>query len=511
MQPPKVRPVGIDLGTTYSVIACLDDSGRPATLLNREGDILTPSVVHFSPTAVTVGRAAEEAMMTDMANVAECPKRELGRRVFPKMIHGRYYPPEVLEAFILYKLRTDASRYIGPIERAVITVPAYFDEVRRKATMDAGYMAGLEVWDIVNEPAAAAIAFGFREGFLRPDGSALDPQKIVVYDLGGGTFDVTVVEISGHQFHMLATDGDMRLGGRDWDQRLVDYVAEEFVRTYGIDPRENPNAYGRLLRECEAAKRRLSQQPSTSITFEYDNCPNRTNITRKLFEELTADLLERTAFTTRQAVEAAGLTWKEIDRVLLIGGSTRMPMVWRMLESLTGKPPDRSVSPEEAVAQGAALHAGLLAARHHGQPPPFSVRTVNSHSLAVVGTDPQTRSPRTAVLIPRNTPLPASAHRIFCTQKANQRSIKVEIVEGESPDPQECSRVGKCTVRDLPVNLPAKTPIDVKFEYAENGRLSVTVRVAKTDVVLQHELARPNSLTPEQLEGWRQYISGAVS
>jgi molecular chaperone DnaK len=507
MKPPSVPPVGIDLGTTYSALACLDEAGRPRTVPNREGELLTPSVIQFTDKNVVVGRAAMEAMVWDMANIAECAKRELGQRVYPKTIRGRAYPPEVLEALILYKLRTDASRHIGPIERAVITVPAYFDEVRRKATMDAGYMAGLEVWDIVNEPTAAALAFGFKEGFLQPDGTSLQPQRVVIYDLGGGTFDVTVMEIRGRDFRTLATDGDMRLGGRDWDQRLVDYVAEEFIRTYGVDPREDANACGLLLRECEAAKRALSQELVTTVSFEYQNCPNRTRITRKLLEELTADLLERTAFTTRQALEAAGLTWKDIDRVLLIGGATRMPAVRRMLEQLSGKPPDRSVSPEEAVAQGAALHAGLLQARHLGQPPPFTFRNVNAHSLGVAGVDPATRQKQTAVLIPRNTPLPASARRIFRTQKANQRSIKVEIVEGESILADECTRVGKCTVRDLPLNLPAKTPIEVQFRYAENGRLSVTVRVTKTDIVLQHELMRPNSLTQEQLEGWRNYIT----
>ncbi|GIW94150.1 MAG: molecular chaperone DnaK [Pirellulaceae bacterium] len=502
--------VGIDLGTTYSVIARLDASGRPQTIPNAEGDILTPSVVQFTEGGVVVGKAALEAMPRDMANVAESPKRELGQRVYPKPLGGRRYPPEVLEAFVLAKLRADAAPHIGPVEHAVITVPAYFDEVRRKATIDAGYMAGIDVWDIVNEPTAAAIAFGFREGFLRPDGTAVETQHIVIYDLGGGTFDVTVMRIKGRQFEVLATDGDMRLGGRDWDQRLVDYVAEEFIRTYGVDPREDPNTFGLLLRECEAAKRRLSQQEETHIVFEYEGCPNRTHVTRRLLEDLTSDLLERTAFTAQQAVEAAGLTWQAIDRVLLIGGATRMPAVPRMLQKLCGRPPDQTVSPEEAVAQGAALHAGLLQARHAGRVPPFEVRNVNAHSLAVVGLEPKTRQRRTAVLIPRNTPLPASARRLFRTSKANQRSIRVEIVEGESPSPADCILVGKCTVPNLPPNLPAQTPIDVAFDYAENGTLSVRVQVAGTNVHLEHQLVRPNSLTPEQLDQWRQFIAESL-
>ncbi len=502
--------VGIDLGTTYSVLACLDRSGQPKTIPNAEGEILTPSVIHFTANGVVVGQRASEAMPVDMANIAESPKRELGQRLYPRPLGGRRYPPEVLEAFVLAKMRSDATRHIGPVQHAVITVPAYFDEVRRKATIDAGYMAGIDVWDIVNEPTAAAIAFGFREGFLRKDGTAGDSEHIVIYDLGGGTFDVTVMHIHGRQFDVLATDGDMRLGGRDWDQRLVDYVAEEFIRTYGIDPREDPNAYGLLLRECEAAKRRLSKDEETYIGFEFEGCPNRTHVTRALFEQLTADLLERTGFTAQQAVEAAGLTWKQIDRILLIGGATRMPAVPRLLQRISGRPTDQTVSPEEAVAQGAALHAGLLQARHRGSIPPFEVRNVNSHSLAVVGMDPQAREKRTAVLIPRNTPLPASARRLFRTSKANQRSIKVEIVEGESPYPDDCTFVGKCTVTHLPPFLPPKTLIEVSFDYAENGTLSVRVRVAGTNVRLEHQLVRPNSLTPEQLDRWREFIAESI-
>ena len=502
------QAVGIDLGTTFSVVACLDDLGRPRTLINAEGDKLTPSTIFFESGQVVVGKEAVKAIATDAASVAECAKRELGQRFFHQTLGGRQYPPEALEAFILNKLRLDARKQIGDFEYCVITVPAYFDETRRKATQDAGFMAGFEVLDIINEPTAAAVAFGFQHGFLRPDGSSDLPRKIMVYDLGGGTFDVTVMEIRGNQFNALSTDGDVMLGGRDWDQRLVDFVAEEFIRKFGVDPREEPNASGRLWRECEDAKRTLSARTKATLACDYRGNAVRLEITRQRFQEMTQDLLDRTAFTTRQAIQAAGLEWKDIDRVLLIGGSSRMPAVIEMLRKLAGREPDCSVSPDEAVAHGAALHAGIILARNRGETPKFKIRNVNSHSLGVVATEAQTNRPRNAIVIPRNTPLPVNARRVFRTQKPGQRSIRVQIVEGESMSPDDCSQLGKCTVRDLPPNLPAQTPIEVQFRYEENGRLTVKVEVSGAGKPLEHELMRENSLTPEQLRSWRSYISG---
>ncbi|MFO0903335.1 MAG: Hsp70 family protein [Pirellulales bacterium] len=507
----RIPAVGIDLGTTFSVVACLDDLGRPRTLINAEGDKLTPSAVFFEPDQVVVGKEAIKAIATDAAGVAECAKRELGQRFFHKSLGGRQYPPEALEAFVLNKLRLDARKQIGDFGKVVITVPAYFDETRRKATQDAGFMAGFDVLDIINEPTAAAVAYGFQHGFLRPDGSGDMPRTVLVYDLGGGTFDVTVMRIEGRNFNTLATDGDVVLGGRDWDQRLVDFVAEDFIRKFGIDPREEPNASGRLWRECEDAKRTLSARSKTTIACDYQGQAVRLEVTRQKFQEMTQDLLDRTAFTTRQTVQAAGLEWKEIDRVLLVGGSTRMPAVIDMLRQLSGREPDCSVSPDEAVAHGACLHAGILLARHHGDAPRFQIRNVNSHSLGIVATETETKRPRNAIVIPRNTPLPVTAKRVFRTQKAGQRSIKVQIVEGESMSPDDCSQLGRCTVRDLPPNLPAQTPIDVKFRYEENGRLTVTVHVSGTDKQLEHELTRENSLTTEQLASWRKYISGLTT
>ncbi len=500
--------VGIDLGTTYSVAARLDDTGRPQTLINAEGDHLTPSVVLIEDGEVIVGKEAVKAMSSEMERIAECAKRDVGERMFHKALGGRQYPPEAIEAWVLNKLRMDTQQQIGQYRKVVITVPAYFDEVRRKATQDAGYIAGFEVLDIINEPTAAAVAFGYQQGYLSVDGDAGPARKILVYDLGGGTFDVTVMEIGGRDFVALATDGDVHLGGRDWDQRLVDFVAEEFIRKYAADPREDPNVEGRLLLECEDAKRTLSARQRATLSSEYRGHRVRLEVTREQFEEMTLDLFDRTLFTTRQTLQAAGLEWQDIDRILLVGGSTRMPAVPRMLKELSGKDPDRSISPDEAVAHGAALHAGLLLDKHEGRAPQFQIKNVNSHSLGVVATDPATKEARNAILIPRNTTLPVAAKRIFKTQKQGQRSVLVRIVEGENASPEHCSQIGKCSVRDLPAGLPKDTPIEVGFRYLENGRLSVRVTVAGTDKLLRHEIVRDNSLTREQLNGWRKYISG---
>jgi molecular chaperone DnaK len=500
--------IGIDLGTTFSVIARLDDLGRPQTLINAEGDKITPSVVFFeSEGNVVVGKEAAKALATDAEAVAQFAKRDLGSRFFHQRLGGRHYPPEAIQAWVLAKLRLDAQTQIGPFSKAVVTVPAYFDEVRRKATQDAGYIAGLDVIDIINEPTAAAVAFGFQEGFLRTDGSG-EKRKILVYDLGGGTFDVTVMEIGGKEFKALATDGDVMLGGADWDHRLLDHVAEEFKKKHAADPREDAACRGRLWRECEDAKRTLSARTKVHIACDYRGQAIRVEVTRQQFEEMTRDLLDRTAFTTRQTLSAAGLTWNDIERILLVGGSSRMPSVVEMLRKLSGKQPDASVSPDEAVAHGAALHAGILLAKHAGHSPHFSIKNVNSHSLGLVATDVRTRRPRTAVLIPRNTPLPVTARRVFKTQRPAQRSILVQIVEGESANPDDCVQLGKCSVRDLPANLPEKTPIEVKFRYEDNGRLTVMVSVEGMDKQRKHELTRENTLSQEQLDAWRKYVTG---
>jgi molecular chaperone DnaK len=500
--------VGIDLGTTYSVVARLDERGQPVTLVNSEGDRLTPSVVLMEGNNAIVGKEAMKAMSTEADHVAQCAKRDMGRRAYHRTLDGKQYPPEVLQAWILNKLRGDAVQQIGPFEKVVVTVPAYFDEVRRKATQDAGYMAGCEVMDIINEPTAAAVAFGFQQGFLNAAGSTDRPRRVLVYDLGGGTFDVTVMEIRGSEFLALATDGDVALGGYDWDQRLANIAADAFQQAHGVDLRADAAAAGKLWRDCEDAKRTLSSRPKAPILAEYKGRTNRVEVSREHFEELTQDLLDRTRFTCVQALRGAGLEWSDLERVLLVGGSTRMPMVRAMLQQLSGKPPDASVGADEAVAHGAALHAGLLLAKLDGRPANFSIRNVNSHSLGVVGVDPQTKRRRNGTVIPRNTPLPVSAVRQFKTAKHDQRSILVRIVEGETPSADDCTAIGRCTVADLPPGLPAKSPVDVIFHYKANGRLKVRVHVPQSERQVETEIVRENGLSKEHMDAWRMFISG---
>ncbi len=508
MTQPSLTAVGIDLGTTFSVLARIDDHGRPTTVVNAEGELLTPSDVLFDGDDVVVGREALKAVATESNRVAECSKRDVGSHVYHKTIDGRQYPPEVIEAYILNKMHADAERQIGPFDKVVITVPAYFDEVRRKATQDSGYMAGFEVLDIINEPTAAAVAFGFQQGYLDERGSSLAPQNILVYDLGGGTFDVTVMQIRGTEFTALATDGDVRLGGYDWDQRLVDLVAESFIRQHRTDPREDSTSAGKLWRECEEAKRTLSARQKAAVLCDHRGVSTRIEITRKQFEEATQDLLDRTRFTTTQALHAAGLDWDDLARVLLVGGSTRMPMVRDMLRGLSGREPDDSVAADEAVAHGAALHAALLIAKSEGRPAAFKIRNVNSHSLGVVGIDPLTQRRRNGILIPRNTQLPVTGKRTFKTKKAGQHSIRVDVVEGESPSSDDCTPIGRCSVRHLPPNLPVHTPVEVLFHYEANGRLKVHVTVPGANRHIATEIVRENSLSREHLDAWRLRICG---
>ena len=501
-----VPAIGIDLGTTYSAISYLDHFGRPQVLTNLEGDKTTPSVVLLDGDAVIVGKEAVKAMSTDMDRIAECSKRDLGRPFYHRPLGGTKYPPEVLQAWILNRLRNDAQTRLGEFRKVVITVPAYFDEVRRKATQDAGYIAGLEVLDIINEPTAAALAFGFQRGRLLASDADSEPRRVLVYDLGGGTFDVTIMEVAAGEFVTLATDGDCELGGRDWDQRLVNYVAESFYRLHRLDPRENLNAFGQLLRDCEEAKRTLSARNRTQVLCSYGGRAEWIKISREQFEELTADLLERTAFTTRQTLAAAGLEWSQIDDLLLVGGATRMPAVVELLRKLSNKEPDTSISPDEAVAHGAAIHAGLLQDRLQGRRPRIRVRNVNSHSLGVVGTDPHRKRKQTVVLIPRNTPLPAKASRIFKTSKTDQKSIALRIVEGESAQPSECTPIGKFSIRSIPPDLPAGTPIEVRFQYTSSGRLQVSVQVPGLSDPLVHEVTRENNLSTELRDQWRERV-----
>lgn len=497
--------VGIDLGTTFSVIAHLDSAGRPWTIPNSEGDLITPSVIFFDGDSTVVGKEAMKAAAALPDDVAQFVKRDMGCAVYGKPIHGERLPPEVIQSFVLDKLRRDGTAKLGDFRKVVITVPAFFNEPRRKATQDAGSLAGLEVLDIINEPTAAAIAFGVQQGFLTAKGEAKQHEKIVVYDLGGGTFDVTLMEIDGSHYNAIATAGDVYLGGIDWDQRIADYIADQFMKkNRGIDPRQNPAGLQRLLREAEDAKRTLSARDQTTITFDLAGDTVRVPFTRQQFEEMTADLLDRTRFTVVNLMQDAGLKWEDITRLLLVGGSTRMPMVQRMLAEVSGKKPDQSLSADESVAHGAAIYAGLLVAS--GSRPAFTVRNVNSHDLGVLGIEPQTGRPRNQVMIARNTTLPASKTALFCTHRPNQSNVAVNVVEGGDASGNDSTPIGKCVVRDLPPGLPAETPVEVTFRYEQNGRLTVKARLPGLNKEAASVVERTSGMTPDTLRDWNRRL-----
>ncbi len=502
-----IPAVGIDLGTTFSLVAHLDSAGRPWTIPNAEGDLLTPSVVLFEGSSVVVGKEAVKAAALEPERIAQFAKRDMGSPIYSKAINGEHLPPEVIQALILEKVKRDAEAKLGPFQKVVITVPAYFNEPRRKATQDAGHLAGLEVMDIINEPTAAAIAFGVEQGFLTSKGEAKRAERLLVCDLGGGTFDVTLMDIDGKNCTVLATAGDVYLGGMDWDQRIADYVAEQFQQKFrGIDPRQNPAGLQRLLREAEDAKRALSARETITISYEYAGQGIRVPISRQQFETITADLLERIRFTSRNLLKEAGLGWDAVTRLLLVGGSSRMPMVQNMLEHESGRKVDRSLSFDEAVAHGAAIYAGLLLASEAGSLSTVKIRNVNSHSLGILGTERATGRRRNKVMIPHNTPLPSTKLARFQTHRVNQRVIEVNVIEGGDASGSNSTPIGKCVLRDLPAGLPIGTSVEVVFTYAENGRLEVKARLPDLNKEATLTIERESGLSDALLQEWNQKL-----
>ncbi|MFZ1935203.1 MAG: Hsp70 family protein [Thermoguttaceae bacterium] len=511
--PKKQTPIGIDLGTTYSVVAYLDATGRPTTVLNGTGDLLTPSALFFDDDGVVVGKEAVKNCVFSPDSYVECFKRDMGSEYGRRSIRGVKVPPEILSAFVLERLKQDAERRLGPISQAVITVPAFFDETRRKATQDAGRLVNLEVLDIINEPTAAAVAYGYLHGRFRDgsrDGDAA-PMRILVYDLGGGTFDVTILEMAGTQFRTLATDGDVLLGGKDFDERLVNYVAEQFLAAQGIDPRSDPQDAAQLWFDAQEAKHTLTERTKATVVCIHAGVRMRIEVTRERFEDITRDLVERTETTTSLVVKQAGLTWPQIDRVLLVGGSGRMPMIAQMLRKVTDKEPDCSLSPDEVVAHGAALYAAMLVGDTTVPPEKrCQLVNVNSHSLGVVGTHPRTQEKINAILIPKNTPLPCRAARTFHTARANQRTARVVVVEGESQRPEACIALGECVVRDLPSGLPQSTEIEVEYAYGADGRISVSARVPSVRYSQRVEIQRNAGRDLKNLDAWRAKLCKAA-
>jgi molecular chaperone DnaK len=512
--------VGIDLGTTFSAIATLDDYGHPVTLPNRDGDMLTPSAVLLEDGSAVVGQAALDVALEQPEYVATLVKRRMGHASYGRPVAGREFRPETLSAIILRKLVQDAELRVGPIAKAVITVPAYFDDTRRKATKDAGRIAGLQVLDILDEPTAAALAYSFqpprRAGELRPDEILPNEQRtVLVYDLGGGTFDVTLVRLRRGRFQTLAVEGDVRLGGKDWDDRIVDHVAAQFQKQHGEDPRTDPKSVTILASAAERAKRTLSKLSQTTVTCTHGGKVLSVPLTRADFEGITSDLLVRTRFTVQQVLRQAGVTWEGVDRILLVGGSTHMPMTGQMLRELTGRDPDNALAVSEVVARGAAIHAGIVAARSAEDSQMLGPGVaaalggvveinVNSHSLGVEIRQGQERV--NDILIPKNTQLPTAASRVYYTVKENQAHVRVKVLQGEAQQADACIPVGECWIEEVPPNLPKGAPIQVRCAVGSDGLIDVMALDMTSGKMARTEIHRSSGLSEEEIAREAEWV-----
>jgi len=458
------KVVGIDLGTTNSVVAALIGS-EPEIIANAEGSRLTPSVVAFTKDGERlVGQVAKRQSITNPDRTITSIKREMGTEHREK-IDDKEYTPQEISAMILQKLKADAESYLGDkITQAVITVPAYFTDSQRQATKDAGTIAGLEVLRIINEPTAAALAYG-----LDKKGE----HKILVFDLGGGTFDVSVLELGDDVVEVKATSGNNRLGGDDFDQRVVDYVAEEFKKDQGIDLRGDRMALQRLSEAAEKAKVELSSVTSTDINLPFitatQDGPKHLNVslTRAKFDELTADLVEKTMGPTKQALSDAGLTSKEIDRIILVGGSTRIPAVQEAIRKLLGQDPHKGVNPDEVVALGAAYQAAVLG----GEAKDVLLLDVTPLSLGI-----ETLGGVYTKIIERNTTIPTEKKQIFSTAADNQTSVDIHVLQGERAMAADNKTMGRFMLDGIPPAPRGVPQIEVSFNIDANGIVNVSAK-----------------------------------
>ena len=505
--------LGIDLGTTFCAVGHLDDRGRPTTVPNRDGDILTPSAVYLDPEGnAVVGQPALDLNLEQPDRVAMLMKRRMGLPDLGREVGGRSFRPETLSAVILRKLVQDAEPHVGKVDHVVITVPAYFDDTRRQATIDAGKIAGLDVLDILDEPSAAALAYSVQGGAEIPPDA---PRTVLVYDLGGGTFDVTLVRLGKKRFQVLAIEGDVRLGGKDWDDRLVKYGADQFRQQFGDDPQTDPQSLAMLQASAERAKRTLSKVESASMTVAHVGNKLTVPVSRAEFEGLTRDLLIRTKLTTQQVLNQAGLTWDRVDKVLMVGGSTHMPATGRMLKELTGRDPDRSLAVSEVVARGAAVHAGIQAAKRAkelGETGGLEILddvveiSVNAHSLGVeVRKDVEKVNDK---LIPKNTQLPAHASRVYFTAKDAASRVRVRVLQGEAQQAEACIPVGECWIDGLPPDLPKGSPVQVRCGVAANGRIEVMALDMTSGRMARAEIHRQGGLSDADIAREADWVRG---
>nr|AAA73181.1 heat shock protein 70 [Haloarcula marismortui] len=453
--------LGIDLGTTNSAFAVME-GGDPEIIVNGEGERTTPSVVAFDDGERLVGKPAKNQAVKNPDETIQSIKRHMGQDDYSVELDGEEYTPEQVSAMILQKIKHDAEEYLGDeIEKAVITVPAYFNDRQRQATKDAGKIAGFEVERIVNEPTAAAMAYGLDDE---------SDQTVLVYDLGGGTFDVSILDLGGGVYEVVATNGDNDLGGDDWDHAIIDYLADEFEAEHGIDLRDDRQALQRLTEAAEEAKIELSSRKETRINLPFiattDDGPLdlEQKITRAKFESLTEDLIERTLGPTEQALADADYTKSDIDEVILVGGSTRMPQVQDQVEEMTGQEPKRTSNPDEAVALGAAIQAGVLS----GDVDDIVLLDVTPLSLGV-----EVKGGLFERLIDKNTTIPTEESKIFTTAQDNQTQVQIRVFQGEREIAEENELLGRFALSGIPP-APAGTPqIEVSFNIDENGIVNV--------------------------------------
>jgi len=509
------RTIGIDLGTTRSVVAFIDAHGYPQTVINGDGDMTTPSAVAFEGGTVLVGKDAIKSLSITPDRVVQFAKREIGTQRYMISVDGVDYPAELIESFILGRLRRDAERHFGEtIQDAVITVPAFFNEPKRRATMDAGMLAGLNVKAVINEPTAAALAYGVEHGLMNEEGVFANSQTVLVYDLGGGTFDVSILKIKGDSIDVIAVDGNSRLGGLDWDECILEWISEQFRTQCKASNQQLKASRGILLKEAEEIKHSLTSREKVAVKIRLDEHILQTHINRALFNSLTAHLLDRTRFTLRKVLDESKLKWNQIERVLLVGGSTRMPQVIEMLRKETKSILDQSVSPDQAVAYGAAVYGRILSERDEmdfdldgisetGKDGAMRITDVNAHHLGVLGVELKTGRPQGQVIIPKNTPLPAMNIARFKTAKPNQKSVVVKVIEGGDLRGQNATTIGTFSVRDLPPGLPAGSPVDVVLRYNHDGIIQAEAIVVATGKKNHIEIKRQAGLSLDEIDGWQ--------
>ena len=457
------KAVGIDLGTTNSVVAVLE-GGEPSVVANAEGNRTTPSIVAFKSEEVLVGELAKRQAITNPDNTVRSIKRHIGTN-WKEKFEDKEYTPQEISARILQKLKRDAEAYLGDdVTEAVITVPAYFNDAERQATKEAGQIAGLNVLRIINEPTAASLAYGLENN---------EDQKILVFDLGGGTFDVSILEISEGVFEVKSTSGDSKLGGDDWDQRVMDWLIDKFKSSTGIDLSKDKMAVQRIQEGAEKAKIELSSTSETEINLPFitanDAGPQHLleKLSRSEFEKITADLVERTKAPVENALSDAGMQYSDIDHIILVGGSTRMPSVQQLVKTLTGKDPHKGVNPDEVVASGAAIQAGVL----KGDVKDVLLLDVTPLTLGV-----ETKGGIMTKMIERNTTIPTKRSEVFSTAENNQTQVEIHILQGEREMAAGNKSLGRFTLTDIPAAMAGTPQIEVTFDIDANGIVNVNAK-----------------------------------